>query len=161
MITGATLLEPPPPSYPKRIPIAANPVPENVKRLPSNRNTRLYLAEWEFFNHLLTKNSVLDSINKSYVVVDPKSVATFIEEHRLRGILDQAIEPLNRAFGASSIKQINIFEDDEGGRTLFCAVKFPGALADAIRALDAFDEDWWVKNAARFGARLNFDFELI
>jgi hypothetical protein len=109
----------------------------------------------------LSKMPILEPLKRDYVISDAEKVAKFVEEHKLRGILARAAEPINQAFGETSVKTLTILEDGEGSRTLFCYVKFPGSLDDAMHALDNFDHNWWLPNARKFGARLNFDFELV
>lgn len=106
------------------------------------------------------KKTVLDSLQSSYVIDNRTEVASFIENNQLTGVLVRAIDPIQKAFGTSTLRKLTILEDDDGDRTLFCLVAFPGTLEDAQTALDSFDRDWWVSNA-KYASKLNFDYRLV
>jgi hypothetical protein len=109
-----------------------------------------------------TPNSSVDDLNSGFVIkANRREALNFIKANGLSHILLQSEGHLDAAFGRSSVKTLNIIDDDEGYRTLFCFVAFPGTLADAQAALRSFDCDWWLKNSRRFGSKLNFDFELV
>jgi hypothetical protein len=103
----------------------------------------------------------IERLRSAYAISDLAKVGSFIEENRLTEALVQAIEPIKKAFGESPSRKLAVLEDDEGSRNLFCLVAFPGSLNEAQEALDSFDRDWWLRNAGKFGSKLNFDFELV
>ena len=104
-------------------------------------------------------NSDLDS--KFVIKTNRQDTLRFIAVNGLGTPLLQSEEHIKTAFGESSLKTLALVEDDEGYRTLFCLVVFPGSLDRARQALKSFDNNWWLQRARRFGAKLNFDFELI
>jgi len=106
----------------------------------------------------LTKVQMLE---RAYVTEDAAKVGSFVEQNRLTDILIAAVEPLKKTFGETLTRTLTLVEDDEGSRTLFCFVAFPGALDEAQKALDSFDRGWWLRNVKEFGPKLNFDFELV
>ena len=96
-----------------------------------------------------------------YVIEDRSTVAAFIEENRLRGLLLQARNPLNAAFGEAAVKTLTLVRDDEGFKRLFCLVMAPGDMQEARRALRSFDQQWWLARCEQAAGKLNFDFELV
>lgn len=100
-------------------------------------------------------------LEKLYVFEDRRAVNAFIVEHRLRGLLDAAFEPLNEAFGDATLKTLKIVTDDEGSQTLFCLVQVVASVEDAHWSLAAFDERWWLARCGAVAGKLNFDFELV
>ena len=103
-----------------------------------------------------------DELNSRFIIAtNRQETLAFIAANDLLSVLLESEKHINDAFGESSLKTLAIVEDDEGYRTLFCFVVFPGTLVQAQEALRSFDRDWWLKSARRFGSRLNFDFELV
>jgi hypothetical protein len=102
-----------------------------------------------------------NELEKLYVFEDRRAVNAFIVEHRLRGLLAAALEPLNEAFGDASLKTLKIATDDEGSQTLFCLVQVVASVEDAHWSLAAFDERWWLPRCGAVAGKLNFDFELV
>lgn len=106
-------------------------------------------------------NTAANELDKPYVFDDRPAVNDFILEHRLRGLLAAASQPLNEAFGADTIKTLKIVTDDEGSQTLFCLVQVKSSVEDARRALESFDNQWWLAHCGPVAGKLNFDFEFV
>jgi hypothetical protein len=122
----------------------------------------IYPAGFDFAVPVLVRGpQTIEKLRSAYVISDAAKIESFIEANQLTEILVQAIEPIKRTFGESRTRTLTVLEDDEGSRTLFCLVAFPGSLDKAEEALDSFDRDWWLKNVRRYGSKLNFDFELV
>ena len=100
-----------------------------------------------------------NGLEDTYVIDDRPGVAAFIQHNRLRGLLLEARDPLDNAFGEAAIKKLSLVCDDEGFETLFCLVMVPGEMQQARRALRAFDQQWWLARSDRAAGKLNFDFE--
>lgn len=105
-------------------------------------------------------NTAANELEKLYVFEDRTAVNAFILEHRLRGLLAAASQPLNEAFG-DDIKTLKIVTDDEGSQTLFCLVQVSASVEDARRALESFDNRWWLAHCGPVAGKLNFDFEFV
>lgn len=104
---------------------------------------------------------VADVLDGIYVWDDRSAVLRFIEENRVRGVLIDAREPLDAAFGQDVIKSLSIVRDEEGVDTLFCIVKTGSELQTARNALNEFDERWWLARVGEAAGKLNFDFDLV
>jgi hypothetical protein len=109
----------------------------------------------------INRPSVLTLLEDTYVIENRREVAQFVEENQLGGLLKQARDPINKAFGEKAVKTLTVVEDDEGFRALFCLVMIPGDMQEARNALKAFDQEWWLQHSPQVGEKLNFDFELI
>jgi len=133
-------------------------LPPNIElRGPSVR-------EWveirDHADHRLVAARQIESLDRVYVFDERAEVQNFIRRNRLQPWLEQAIGPLNRAFGEPAIKTLKLDTDDEGTQTLFCLVRVTESLDHARNALAAFDREWWSANCGLVASKLNFDYEL-
>jgi hypothetical protein len=119
------------------------------------------VVPWRDLSRGKPLDDILRSIEIKYVIEARYEVAEFIQKNHLRGLLLEAVRPLNTFFGTDAIKALTLVTDDEGSESLFCLLVTPGEMEDARNRLRSFDEDWWLVNSARSGGKLNFDFELI
>jgi hypothetical protein len=113
------------------------------------------------YSHEPPAGSVLAVLEQAYVLEDRSAIRTFIERNRLLEPLLEARGPLTSAFGEAAVKKLTLVEDDEGFVTLFCLIQVPGGLEEARRALNSFDESWWLARSGQVGGKLNFDFDLV
>jgi hypothetical protein len=146
--------------------VSSAPIPFSIGLLPQfSRRPRSekdgQAKRDSFFDQVFMKYSVLEPLQATYVVDDRDSVAEYVAANQLSEFLVRSAKYVAMAFGESRIKKLRILEDDEGTKTLFCLVAYPGSLDDAQRALETFDQNWWLENARHFASKLNFDFELI
>lgn len=109
----------------------------------------------------MRRESTLRALEQAYVVEDRSTVPPFIERNHLLGVLLAARDPLALTFGEATVRKLTLVEDDEAFVTLFCLVMVPGDLEEARRALNSFDETWWLTRSHEAHGKLNFDFELI
>jgi hypothetical protein len=105
--------------------------------------------------------SELTTLQQAYVLEDRSAIPAFIKRNRLLEPLLEARAPLTSAFGEATVKKLTLVEDDEGFVTLFCLILVPGSSEEARRALNSFDENWWLARCGQLGGRLNFDFDLV
>jgi len=103
----------------------------------------------------------VDALDEIYVWDNRPSVLRFIEESRVRGLLLDARQALDDAFGNDAIKSLSLVRDDEGFDTLFCLVRTRAQLETATRALREFDEHWWLARSEEAAGKVNFDFDLV
>lgn len=108
-----------------------------------------------------TYKAAVETVNQVYVLEGRDEVERFIGQNRLRHWLEQAVEPLNKSFGKSAIKILQLNTDDEGAQTLFCLVKVTESLDQSRRSLASFDRQWWSEHCGPVAGKLNFDFELV
>ncbi len=119
------------------------------------------IPHWQRLKPEVPPDSALKGLEDAYVIDDRSAVAAFIEQNRLRGLLVQAREPLNAAFGEAAVKTLTLIDDDEGFNTLFCLIVVSGDMHEARLALGSFDQRWWLARSDQAAGKLNFDFELV
>jgi hypothetical protein len=92
---------------------------------------------------------------------DDRIIIELLEaEPALYGLLIDAVKPLQHAFGDKRIVHVRVLSSDEDS-ILKVAVQLPADFgADPERALQSFDEEWWLNNCHRSGGALVFDYEL-
>jgi hypothetical protein len=128
---------------------------------PAGQGAELQYALRGLSNEELRTDFAPGTLERAYVFEDRSAIRTFIKRNRLLELLLEAQEPLNSAFGEAAVKKLTLVEDDEGFVTLFCLILVPGALEDAWRALNSFDESWWLARSGRVRGKLNFDLDLV
>lgn len=135
------------------------PIP--LRKPPHSVEGGLAATHSQLFNREMQPSLVIPDLQKIYVIDDASRVSSFVRWNRLRGLLLEAGEPLDSAFGAGAVKRLSLSGDEEGSLTLFCLVMWPGDMREARRALRVFDEQWWLARCQQAAGKLNFDFELV
>jgi hypothetical protein len=125
--------------------------------MPETTHSQIPYSLWE--EPLV--GSELRTLEQAYVLEDRSAILAFIRQNGLLELLLEACGPLTSAFGEAAVKKLALVEDDEGSVTLFCLIPFPGGLEEARRALNSFDESWWLARSGQLGGKLNFDFDLV
>jgi hypothetical protein len=132
-----------------------------VLRKPPRSVAGVYWHDAEEARQEPLSAGIAKALEEIYVMEDRGSVIRFIAENRLRGLLVQARQPLNEAFGEEAVKILTLVQDDEDGSlALFCLVRVSGQLQEARQTLRKFDRDWWLAKSQQAAGILNFDFEL-
>jgi hypothetical protein len=104
----------------------------------------------------------LRTLHQHYTILDNDHTVTEIlkTEPALYSLLIEAVEPLRHAFGNKRLMYIRIQSSDEDS-ILKVTVRLPANFGDdPERALQAFDEEWWLNNCHRSGSALVFDYEM-
>ena len=63
--------------------------------------------------------------------------------------------------GAASMLRLTAPIDGAGAQTAYVAVAWPGSVQAARKALERFDQEWWLTKAPITAARLTFIYELV
>src|SRR5215469_13596427 len=92
---------------------------------PSEQFCGFFARQELFVSEIVT---ALDS--RFIIATNRQEILRFVEANDLVHVLLQSEKHLKTAFGESSLKTLAIVEDDEGYRTLFCIVIFPGTLQE-------------------------------
>ena len=104
----------------------------------------------------------LRSLQQHYTILDDdRTLIELLEaEPALYELLIDAVKPLQYAFGDKRIVHVRVLSSDEDS-LLKVAVQLPADFgADPERALQSFDEEWWLHNCHRSGGALVFDYEM-
>jgi hypothetical protein len=127
--------------------------------LPAND----YILSYDYHN-CQTKNDhreELRDLHQHYVILDDSAtiIELFETESALSHLLIEAVAPLRRAFGDMAILHMQILSSDEDS-ILKVAVQLPATFeGNPDRALQSFDDAWWVHNCQQSGGVLVFDYE--
>jgi hypothetical protein len=104
----------------------------------------------------------LRALRQHYTILDSsRSLIEFLgQEPALYALLAEAVQHLKDAFGERRLVQVRLQASDDGS-LLKAAVQLPADFGDdPERALQSFDEEWWLKNCSRSGGSLVFDYEI-
>lgn len=105
---------------------------------------------------------LLDEVRRRYVLPTDSSVITFLNEHReLPTILLEAAPHLAECFGPQAVFTLRAPTDDSGSQTLYSIAIWPGSLGEVRKALEKFDDTWWIRNSQEASGRLTFTYELV
>ncbi len=97
-----------------------------------------------------------DTLASFYSVSTPIAVADFLSEHKqLLKLLFSAFPRIKSIWGAQAKLELEVVDDLEGGLPIM-TVRVTSTLPDAYRALDRFDEEWWLDHIAEAEGFLNF-----
>lgn len=104
----------------------------------------------------------LRTLQQHYTILDDDRpiIELLKEEPALYTLLIEAIKPLQHAFGEKRIVQVRVQSSDEDS-ILKVAVQLPADFRDdPERALQSFDQEWWLNNCHRSDGALVFDYEI-
>jgi len=97
-----------------------------------------------------------DTLVSFYSVSTPIAVADFLNEHKqLPKLLFSAFPRIKSFWGAQVKPELEVVDDPEGGFPIM-TVRVTSTLPDAYKALDRFDEEWWLDHIAEAEGFLNF-----
>jgi hypothetical protein len=111
---------------------------------------------------LVTIPISLIELRKDFQMPADSSVTEFLNEHRgIVQLLMEARMHLRDCFGSSTVFTLRAELDESGSRTLYVTAIWSGKLQDVRRALDQFDNGWWLSHAGQAGGYLTFTYELV
>lgn len=101
-------------------------------------------------------NSTIRFVGSNFIVME-----LLEEEPGLFALLEEAVRPLQIAFGDKRIFQARVRNSDDE-RLLKIAVQLPADLGglNPEQALASFDTEWWLNNCHRSRGVLVFDYEI-
>jgi hypothetical protein len=101
----------------------------------------------------------LQQLRSKYVFRNSSDIAQFLSDHRGAGAtLIGALEQLQESFGPDVILNLEATREDDESLSLYAIVVWRGTVEGAERALEDFDERWWLNQAPQ--GRLTFTYEL-
>jgi hypothetical protein len=129
--------------------------------LPRTQVSELTELEAQMERYENEHGKLIDKIRSLYVMQDDASVSDFLCRHRrLPPVLAEA-EPHLREFFKDSVLSLRATSDENGWEMLYAFVHWPGEPNDAMHALDAFDDTWWLANSYPVGSSLTFTYRLV
>lgn len=104
----------------------------------------------------------LRELRQQYVLPSDSSVANFLREHRsILELLLLAAPQLKLHFGINAVLALRVSVAESGERTLYAVALWPGEILAASKALDKFDDAWWIANSRQASGNLYFTYELV
>jgi hypothetical protein len=104
---------------------------------------------------------LIDKIRSLYVIQDEAFVSEFLRDHRLLPLVLVDAEPHLRQFFKNSVISLRTISDEHGWGMLYAFVEWAGEPDDALHALNAFDDAWWLANSYPAGSALTFTYRLV
>jgi hypothetical protein len=108
-------------------------------------------------------NQFLSWLQPGYILPQPSSVGSFLQEHKeLVSLLTEACKELRKYFSTEDFK-LQVVSDPEiaGEKQLFVYVFTSLSVTDALKKIDEFDEQWWLDRIDRANGLLNFNLRFV
>lgn len=104
---------------------------------------------------------LIERIRVLYVFQDEETIAGFLRSHRRIPILLINAEPQLRRVLGHVVLSLRATTDEHGWQMLYVSALWPGEPEEALRALDSFDEKWWLAHSYPVGSSLTFTYRLV
>ncbi len=150
--------------WPEPVPVMVYQDFQESGALPSPKRRAQILADFEdemvhFENE---HNVIINDVRRNFVLPTNSSVEGFFNDHRtIPQLLLQAVPHVKRYFGADVVFNLRVPIDESGSQTLYAVAMWPGTLKDVRRALEQFDDAWWIANSRKASGYLTFTYELV
>ena|SRR6185312_8513974 len=106
-------------------------------------------------------DALICEVRKCYVMPSDPSVEVFFRRSRsLPHLLVEAVPHLRRFFG-DTVFALRHTSDEYGFQVLMVDALWPGEARDAERAIDAFEDAWWIGNSRSAFGGLIFTYRLV
>jgi hypothetical protein len=108
-------------------------------------------------------NQFLSWLQPGYILQQPSSVGSFLQEHKeLVSLLTEASKELRKYFSTEDFK-LQLVSDPEiaGDQQLFVYISTSLSVTDALKKLDEFDEKWWLDRIDHANGLLNFNLRFV
>jgi hypothetical protein len=103
----------------------------------------------------------IEELKRAYGFVGDNAITTFLIDHRgIRAVLKEGITYLHQFFGAQTIFNLELSREEDGSQTLYAIAVWRGAIQDAVHALSAFEESWWLDHMTPATAELAFTYDI-
>ncbi len=108
------------------------------------------------------RESVLDVVRKHYLLPADDSVLSYLTHYpSTLQVLAEAAPRLKQYFGGAAIFRLKAPVDEAGIRTLYVVVVWPDEIGAVRRALDKFDDEWWLIHSRQTAEYVVFTYELV
>jgi hypothetical protein len=144
-------------------PFSSEPVYHPHREMPRQEGQPI-LEEYEREMRLFRAESqaLIEDVRREFMLPSDESVLKFLHEHKtIAEILLNAVAPLKKSFGVDAIFSLRMPADDISSPTMYAVVQWPGAVGDVRRALQQFDDSWWLAHLPQAAGRLTFTYELV
>jgi hypothetical protein len=105
--------------------------------------------------------SLINEVRRYFVMGRGSGIEEiFIRSRTLPQLLLEAIPHLRYYFG-NTMFTLRPTSDESGWQTLYVDAIWPGDARDAISAIDAFEDEWWIANSHKASGNLTFTYRLV
>lgn len=104
---------------------------------------------------------MIGRLRNLYVLEDEQQTMGFLNGHRSIPQLLVDAEPQLRRFFQNAVLSLRTSSDDHGWEMLYVLILWAGGPDEAIRALDSFDDAWWLAHSYPAGSSLTFTYRLV
>jgi hypothetical protein len=134
-----------------------------VPQIADQRTQQLVIDDLErqMADHEVDFARVLTELQKLFVFIDQEEIAGFLRSNRsLATILADSAPSLTEAFPGTPLA-LDMMIEEGAPRTIYALALWHGDRASARKALNDFDERWWLANMRKAAGRVVFDYELM
>jgi hypothetical protein len=112
--------------------------------------------------HFATDDSAnIALLRTHYRMPATAQLEAFLLDHtELIQLLLEAVPHLGRCLGDVSLA-LRLESDDHGWETLYVDALWSGHAADAMAAIDRFEDVWWIERSSAAGGLLTFTYRLV
>ena len=133
----------------------------NSPRMPVIQLAELAHLEDQMARYREDHRKIIETLRSLYVFQDDATISQFLQSHKtVAPVLAEAERHLRQFFG-DAILVLRSTTDDQGWDMLYATVQWPGEPADAVIALNAFDNAWWLANSYPVGSNLTLTYRLV
>jgi hypothetical protein len=107
----------------------------------------------------------LHDVERLYALEHPEEIRSFLHKRpHVVDLLLEALDPIEHYFGNTATADLKLSidhdSDSEEGDFLCAIIHSALSLDQALKALDAFDWQWWLVRVPRTDGSLTFDIDL-
>lgn len=145
-----------------RVPLPPNSTAASVETVEPEFLRNISAAAVHLYDYFVS-DALVGALKYLYDFEDPVPVGEFLKTHPfLVPILLEAIAKLRDLFGRGRFALRLVYEGDSPSEPeLFAVAKTVLAPEQALKALDTFDEQWWLEASEPAAGKLNFSVEYV
>jgi hypothetical protein len=114
------------------------------------------MAEFEALHE-----TAVSEVRRYYIFQNEQAIRAFFRSQRAAPqLLIEAASQLRKNFGENTIFNLRLSVDEYGARSLYAVVAWLGHVREVRKALEHFDEQWWIANSGRASGDVTFTYEL-
>lgn len=128
---------------------------------PKRQRHILHDLEQQMVRHEQEHITMVEEVARNFAVPRDNSVQNFLSAHRvLPQFLIQALPHLREHFG-NVVFALRATSDEYGWQRLYVDALWPGDSIEAFRAIDRFQDAWWIANSHMTAGHLTFTYRLV
>jgi hypothetical protein len=142
------------PEEANRLPLDTNPPPPELSQRSIEDLKRQIQGDRTEFE------TTLQSLKKFFVFTKTPDIENFLWSYRMLAPIILEAAPHFQSFFPDSPIALDVMTEEGPTRTIYAIAQWPGDRTNARKALNAFEENWWLENLPKAAGRIVFDYEL-